>query len=61
MEYVLYTGDIMSEENTQGTVTEESLGVVQEEIVSTELNPEVLDIAPSTEVEGATEAPTDSH
>ena len=40
----------MQEENKQETVIEESLGEAQEEVVSTELNPEVLDILPSEEV-----------
>ena len=51
----------MPEENTTTHVTEESLGTVQEEIVSTELNPEVLDIVPSTEVESTTESTSENH
>ena len=46
---ILY--DTMQEENIENTLSGESLGSVQEGEVSTELNTEVLDITPSTEVD----------
>jgi hypothetical protein len=41
----------MQEENIENILSGESLGSVQEGEVSTELNTEVLDITPSTEVD----------